>query len=235
MMDRSETVAMTAAHIAVSIVAGCRLMNVDPADAFTSGRGCRKARVIAAAGCMARLGWSRLPTARVFHLDPVKLAPSSLSQLKVTTEDLLVVAEALQDHGLTGGDGAEGRFQSPWDPASAPRAGRKPKAESVDAVRPVPRPEAARAAEAPLRFQAPKPGPRKPSAPRRIAVAPEPPRQALRARSAVEVRPITADRLTYIRRFLDSGAWRIEEVADLFDTHPDAIADAIAGPMGVAA
>jgi len=43
---------------------------------------------------------------------------------------------------------------------------------------------------------------------------------------------MTAARLRFARWFVQAG-WAIEEVADLFDAHPDALADAL--EFGVAA
>ena len=116
--DRAtETVRISAAHVAVAIVAACRLSGVDPATVFA--RGCaqsRRARVIAAAGLAARLGGSKRAIAPLLKVCGPELAPSMLARAGVTTDELLVIAEALQAAGLTGEDRGRDRFVEPWVP-----------------------------------------------------------------------------------------------------------------------
>ena len=236
----SESTSITAKHIAVALVAACKETGVAPTEAFTSLRGARKARIIAAAGCCARLGWPKVASARVFQIDAVRIAPSSLALASIGAEQLLAVAEALSAHGLTAGDAGANKSRSPWkaepvpdpEPPKPTKPSKPRKAAVLSVVKPV------KAASAPTPTPAPAPVARQPgraSAPRRLKAVVEPLSPSLRGRSAIELKPLTGQRLAYVRRFMESGAWRIEEVADLWDTHPGAIADALAGPMGVAA
>jgi hypothetical protein len=109
---------MTAAHIAVAIVAACGVTGTKPERAFDNGDGQGRTRVMAAAGLMARLGWSKVDAARLFRVHPNRLTPSGLQLARVWTEHLLVIAEALAAHGLCEPGNARARFLRPYGPGA---------------------------------------------------------------------------------------------------------------------
>lgn len=119
-MRNEETISprMTAAHIAVAIVAACGVTGTKPERAFDNGDGQGRTRVMAAAGLMARLGWSKAEAARLFRVHPNRLTPSGLQLARVWTEHLLVIAEALAAHGLCEPDNARARFLRPYGPGA---------------------------------------------------------------------------------------------------------------------
>lgn len=110
---------MTAAHIAVAIVAACGVTGTKPERAFDNGDGQGRTRVMAAAGCMARLGWSKAEAARLFRVHPNRLTPSGQGLARIETDHLLVIAEALAAHGLCEPDHARARFLRPYGPGAA--------------------------------------------------------------------------------------------------------------------
>jgi hypothetical protein len=110
---------MTAAHIAVAIVAACGVTGTKPERAFDNGDGQGRTRVMAAAGLMARLGCSKVDAARLFRVHPNRLTPSGLQLARVWTEHLLVIAEALAAHGLCEPDNARARFLRPYGPGGS--------------------------------------------------------------------------------------------------------------------
>jgi hypothetical protein len=110
---------ITAASVAVAVVAACREVGVDPTGVFEPhGAGCGRARILAAAGCVARLGWRPKDAARVFRITATNLAPSALIARKVTAEMVAAVCEAL----LPGGDASPARFRPDPDPDPSARA-----------------------------------------------------------------------------------------------------------------
>jgi len=109
---------MTAAHIAVAIVAACGVTGTKPERAFDNGDGQGRTRVMAAAGCMARLGWSKADAARLFRVHPNRLTPSGQGLARIETTHLLTVAEALAAHGLCQADKARARFLRPYGPGA---------------------------------------------------------------------------------------------------------------------
>lgn len=123
-MSEVSGVAMTQDRVAVAIVAACAVTDVPPQQVFEPRNG--RARVLAAAACVSRLGWDRKATARVFRVHVNRLTPSGLTLARVTVEDLLTVAEALQAAGMTAGD----------DPKPATKAA---KARAANPVRPAAR------------------------------------------------------------------------------------------------
>jgi hypothetical protein len=114
---------MTAAHIAVAIVAACGVTGTKPERAFDNGDGQGRTRVMAAAGLMARLGWPKAETARLFRVHPNRLTPSGLGVARVGTNHLLIVAEALAAHGLCQPDNARARFLRPYGPGVTAEGG----------------------------------------------------------------------------------------------------------------
>jgi len=109
---------MTAAHIAVAIVAACGVTGTRPERAFDNGDGQGRTRVMAAAGLMARLGCSKVDAARLFRVHPNRLTPSGLQLARVWTEHLLIIAEALAAHGLCEPGNARARFLRPYGPGA---------------------------------------------------------------------------------------------------------------------
>jgi len=114
---------MTAAHIAVAIVAACGVTGTKPERAFENRDGQGRTRVMAAAGLMARLGWPKAETARLFRVHPNRLTPSGLGLARVDTNHLLIVAEALAAHGLCQPDRARARFLRPYGPGVTAEGG----------------------------------------------------------------------------------------------------------------
>ena len=211
--------ALKAAQMAVALVAACRAMGVAPDQAFEAKRGHRRARILAAAGCVARLGWRTSVAARRFQLEPKRLAPSTLKAAGLGVEDLLDIAEALAAAGLTAGDG----------PTNPPPGPPKAKAER-------PRAETgARAAGAPAASQTPQvkvaEGPAAARAgpvwakPRAVAANPV---CAVPVAGGIErLKPVTARIARWARAQLALGA-DLMFVAWCFGVHPDAVVDAIA-------
>ena len=117
------TVPITAAHVAVALVAACGVTETPPEDAFELGN--QRPRVMAAATCIARLGWDRKASARVFRVHPNRLTPSGLRLARVETEDLLTVAEALAAQGLVAPAG---------EPAAPPHIGPPGPARRIGSV-----------------------------------------------------------------------------------------------------
>lgn len=88
MKSETHSPTITAAHIATALVAAFRDAGLDPAHAFSDRRGYAKARIVAAAGCVARLGWSKLAAAKAFKIDAIRLAPSNLVWAKIGADQL---------------------------------------------------------------------------------------------------------------------------------------------------
>ncbi|WP_426036467.1 hypothetical protein [Brevundimonas sp. DC300-4] len=120
---------ISAASIAVAIVAACGEVGVKPETVFERQSGCGRARILAAAGCVARLGWKPKDAARVFRVTSTNLAPSSLSARKVTAEQIAVVAAAL----VPGGECTPARFRQATtpDPVAAPASPSPPDPKPV--------------------------------------------------------------------------------------------------------
>lgn len=235
MSGAGQAVQLTAAHVAVAIVAAAGQVGIDAAQVFAPGRGHKKARMMAAAGCCARLGCSKAAAARLFRLEAQRLAPTMLAKAGITLDHMLTVAEALQGAGLTAGHQASPpRPLSPAAEASAPAR----KSERAAAARKPDREDRSTDEEAAggrRRRQPPKAA----SAARNAKAAAQPQRSAAPAAPARpmahgvrRLRPMTAKKLRFARWFVAAG-WDVEEVADLFDVHDDAMADAL--EFGVAA
>jgi hypothetical protein len=94
---------ITAAHVAVALVAACKITGIGPEDVFKNGEGGGRTRVMAAAACVARLGVAKPVAGRLFQVHTNRLTPSGLAIAKVTTDHLLSISEALSAHGLLPG------------------------------------------------------------------------------------------------------------------------------------
>lgn len=208
---------MTPAHIAVAIVAACGVTGTKPDKVFEEGN--QRPRVMAAAGCIARLGWDRKATANVFRVHPNRLTPSGLGIAKVDTEHLLVIAEALQAQGLVGAS-AETPPVSPAPAAAAATPQRKavpaPKAETRA---PNPKPPAASKPEAATPVRAARANPVRPT---------PPPARVQR------VNPVKASVVRWARQQLALGA-AMDFHAWCFEVDVDDLAAAVRPEQAVAA
>lgn len=206
---------MTPAHIAVAIVAACGVTGTKPDKVFEEGN--QRPRVMAAAGCIARLGWDRKATANVFRVHPNRLTPSGLGLAKVETEHLLVIAEALQAQGLAGGS----EETPPVSPAPAAAA-------ATPQRKAVPAPEAAARAPDPK-----PPAPAKPQTPVRALrtnpVRPTPPPARVQ-----RLNPVKASVVRWARQQLALGA-AMDFLAWCFDVDVDDLAAAVRPEQAVAA
>ena len=220
---------VTAAHIAVAIVAACRITGVRADRAFEDVRGNTRTRLIAAGGCIARLGWRPADAARLFHVDAKRLSPSMLANANVSTDDMLAVAEALEAHGLTDGApkvaDASSQSQVSQDVAAeaAPpaRKAKAPAAAGRKGKRPADPPPATSSVVREIRNVRPPPPPAanpvRRAAPR---AAPPTPRQIR------PLEPMNTRKKRFGQWFVDAG-WSIDETAELFNVHPDALRDAL--------
>lgn len=207
---------MTPAHIAVAIVAACGVTGTAPDRVFEEGNG--RARVMAAAGCIARLGWDKLTTARAFRVHPNRLTPSGLTLARVYTEQLLVIAEALRAQGLVGGS-AETPPVSPAPAAAAAtsqcKAVAAPKAETRA---PDPKP----------------PAPPPPKAPPVRALRANPVRPSPSPARVQRVNPVKPSVVRWARQQLALGA-AMTFLAWCFDVDVDDLAAAVRPEQAVAA
>ena len=230
MGDVSRAVTITAAHIAVAVVAACGLTGADAATVYEDRRGHVKTRLMAAAGLMARLDLSPRDAARLLHVDRKRLSPSMLKPAGVTTEALLTVAEALEAHGLAGGSPpraqrgkpAEAPPAAPQPRARASSKGRKAATSAPVAKRadPPPAPAKPRAVERRPRPVTPE-RPARPPAPTNPVRPVERPSAAART---VRLKPVTDRVARWCQAYVAQGV-SVEDLADLFDVHPDALRD----------
>lgn len=215
--------AITGERVATALVAACKVTGVAPTEVFGDGHGGGRTRVMAAAACVARLGWSRGAAARVFRIHRTRLTPSGLEIARVTTEHLLTVAEALREAGLCG-DGTGGPPVSP-PPAVAAETPRR-KTGAGAAISGKTRTAATVATD---RLPASQASPRRRPAP--------PARASSRPTAAVtRIKAVTPRIVRWTRQQLALGA-DLDFVADCFDVDPSALAAAVAGvePQGMAA
>lgn len=90
----------TAGHVALAVVAACRMTGTDPQGVFGPARGNKRVRLIAAAGLMTALKLKPRDVAGVFQVDATRLAPSMLRSADIGTDGLLTIAEALRTGGV---------------------------------------------------------------------------------------------------------------------------------------
>ena len=213
---------MTPAHIAVAIVAACGVTGTKPDKVFQEGNG--RARVMAAAGCIARLGWDKLATARAFRVHPNRLTPSGLTLARVFTEQLLVIAEALAANGLTG--------STPQAPAVSPARVSQDSAAAAEA----PQRKAVPAAKAETRALDPKPpAPPAPKAEASVRTLRANPVRAASPPARVErLKPVKASVVRWARQQLAHGA-AMDFLAWCFDVDVDDLAAAVRPEQAVAA
>ena len=238
-MKAKPGVPITAAHIAVAVVAACGITGADAATVFEDRRGHVKTRLIAAAGLMARLDVPPRDAARLLQVERKRLSPSMLEPAGVTTDALLTVAEALESHGLTPTP-AKRSAQKAEAPTPAPQPQAQGSSKRRKAATPAPAAKRADPPPAPPPPAKP-PEPPKPKAVERrpIPVTPERRPRPAPARAtnpvrpaaprpasggAVRLKPINDRIVGWCRPFVARGM-PVEDLADLFDVHPDALRD----------
>ena len=213
---------MTPAHIAVAIVAACGVTGTRPDRVFEEGNG--RARVMAAAGCIARLGWDKLATARAFRVHPNRLTPSGLTLARVFTEQLLVIAEALAANGLTA-SGSETPAVSPARVSQdAAAAAETPQCKAVPAAK-----DEARALD-PKPDAAPPPQ----ASPSVHTLRANPVRAASPPAHIQRLKPVKASVVRWARQQLALGA-ALDFLAECFDVDVDDLAAAVRPEQAVAA
>lgn len=129
---------INAAHVAVALVAACKITGIGPEDVFKNGEGGGRTRVMAAAACVARLGVAKPVAGRLFRVHPNRLSPSGLVIAKVTTDHLLSITEALSAHGLLPASPAPTENQAPAAAAVSPQRKADPVAKSPRPIRSAP-------------------------------------------------------------------------------------------------
>lgn len=212
---------MTPAHIAVAIVAACGVTGTKPEAVFDEGN--QRPRVMAAAGCIARLRWDRKATAKAFRVHPNRLTPSGLGLAKVDTDHLLIIAEALESHGLTGAP-PETPPLSPAPAAEAAKPQRKPEAK---APRPAAKPAASPSETPPPGTQTAEVRPLRTNRVRPVSTPP--------ARQTVErLKPITDRIVRWAGQQLALGA-DLGFLAWCFGVAADDLAEALSPERAVAA
>lgn len=123
---------VSAAVVAVAIVAACRRTGGDAAHVFDAARGNKRTRAMAAAACVRGLGLTARDAGRLFRIEPVRLAPTKLTQHRIGEDDLEAVISALAEHGLE---------RPAAEPAPSPGPAPVPKTANPvrGSVRPAPR------------------------------------------------------------------------------------------------
>lgn len=193
--------------IARAVGASCVVRKLEPELAWRSAG--RTVRILAGAALKARLGCQAKALAPLLRVEAPELSPSMLTRREITTDDLLSVIEGM----------ATAR---PVIPCVAP-----PKAEVVKAPAPAAPVHAVPTSPAPPPVRprpTPRPAPR-PTPPGPVRV--ERPRTG-RVGSVIRLKPVTANIVRWARPALSSPLWTVDEVAELFGVHPDALLDAVA-------
>lgn len=220
---------LTAAHIATALVAACAHYGLHPTEAFDAGhrKGTRNgvgpygARVLAAAGLRARMGFPTSALAKVMKIAGSDIGPASLLKRGVVVDDLLAVAQALESSGLASGKVAvtDGRFRKAAETMAVPAA---PASDGVPVAK----------------VEAPKSEPRRagPGWARqgREASLKAAPKAAASPARVQQAKAITADIVRWTRQQLALGA-DLDFVADCFGVDVDALADAVRPESAVAA
>lgn len=225
-----------AGQLAMALVASAKIFGIAPDAVFVGNQTARRTRILAGAALKASTGCAANHLATTLRLQGPELAPSMVAKAGVTTDMMLEVVEAL--HGGLPKQKADARPLAPATEAKrAPcKAAPKPKAAAVKSVpiKPVAKAETPVAAvvqtvaAAPMRYAVPQ---RKRGRPEPKPVQPAAP-SPTRPSAVQRLKPMTAAKLRFGRWFVAAG-WEIEDVAELFDVHEDALADAL--EFGVAA
>lgn len=225
-----------AGQLAMALVASAKIFGIAPDAVFVGNQTARRTRILAGAALKASFGCAANHLATTLRLKGPELAPSMVTKAGVTTDMMLEVVEAL--HGGLPKPKADVRPLAPATEAKRAPCKAAPKPKAV-AVKPVPIKPVAQAetpvaavvqavAVAPMRYAVPQRKRGRPEPKPAEAAAPSPTRP-----SAVQrLKPMNAAKLRFGRWFVAAG-WEIEDVAELFHVHEDALADAL--EFGVAA
>jgi hypothetical protein len=214
---------ITAAHVALAVVAACRMTGADPQAVFGPAHGNKRARLIAAAGLMTALKLKPRDVAGVFKVDRSRLAPSMLRNADIETDHLLTVAEALRTGGVL--DGARPQPKA----ADADASARKPSPVQTRPDRPVaPPPPPTPSPAAPV--QPPEAHRPRPAATNPVRARPTPARSG-----AVETLKAVSDNMVRWSRIYLSRGVPIGDLADLFDVDVEALADRLKPELARAA
>lgn len=211
---------ITAAHVALAVVAACRMTGADPQAVFGPAHGNKRARLIAAAGLMTALKLKPRDVAGVFKVDRSRLAPSMLRNADIEADHLLTVAEALRTGGVL--DGARPQPKA----ADADASARKPSPVQTRPDRPIAPP----APPPPPPAQPPEPDRRRPAATNPVRSRPTPARSG-----AVETLKAVSDNMVRWSRIYLSRGVPLGDLADLFDVDVEALADRLKPELARAA
>lgn len=214
---------ITAAHVALAVVAACRMTGADPQAVFGPAHGNKRARLIAAAGLMTALKLKPRDVAGVFKVDRSRLAPSMLRNADIEADHLLTVAEALRTGGVL--DGARPQPKA----ADADASARKPSPVQTRPDRPVaPPPPPTPPPAAPVQ-------PPEAHRPRPAATNPVRARQTPARSGAVETLKAVSDNMVRWSRIYLSRGVPIGDLADLFDVDVEALANRLKPELARAA
>lgn len=203
---------ISAAHVALAVVAACRMTGTDPQRVFGPARGNKRVRLIAAAGLMTALRLKPRDVASVFQVDATRLAPSMLRSADIGTDGLLTIAEALRTGGLLD----DGRPQQ--EAADADALARKPSPVQTRPDRPADPPPA------------PKPAVLVPPRHRNIERPPSVETNPVRAEtakrtSAVEtLKAVNANIVRWSRIYIARGV-SVADLADLFGVDVESLTE----------
>ncbi len=203
---------ITAAHVALAVVAACRMTGADPQAVFGPAHGNKRARLIAAAGLMTALKLKPRDVAGVFKVDRSRLAPSMLRNADIEADHLLTVAEALRNGGVL--DAARPQPKA----ADADASARKPSPVQTRPDRPVAPPPP------PTPTPPPPAQPPEPDRPRPAATNPVRSRPTPARSGAVETLKAVSDNMVRWSRIYLSRGVPIGDLADLFDVDVEALA-----------
>lgn len=220
---------ITAAHVALAVVAACRMTGADPQGVFGPAHGNKRARLIAAAGLMTALKLKPRDVAGVFKVDRSRLAPSMLRNADIEADHLLTIAEALRTGGVLGAASSEGSGPQP-QAADADASARKPSPVQTRPDRPAGQPPSASPPSPP-----PPARPRDLDPPRPVATNPVRPRPTPARSLTVETLKAVSDNMVRWSRIYLSRGVPIGDLADLFDVDVEALSDRLRPELARAA
>jgi len=215
---------ITAAHVALAVVAACRMTGADPQGVFGPAHGNKRARLIAAAGLMTALKLKPRDVAGVFKVDRSRLAPSMLRNADIEADHLLTIAEALRTGGVLGAASSEGSGPQP-QAADADASARKPSPVQTRPDRPAGPPPSPAPAARPRDLDPPGP----------VATNPVRPRPTPARSLAVETLKAVSDNMVRWSRIYLSRGVPIGDLAELFDVDVEALADRLKPELARAA
>lgn len=197
---------LTAGHVAVAVVAACRMTGCDPSRVFEPQRGNKRVRLIAAAGLMAAMRLKPRDVCGVFQIDPTRLAPSMLRNADITTDDLLTIAESLRGVGMMA------RSRAPSTPQAPAASADTPAHKSTTMQARPDRPQGP-VTDSPRRGRS-----RSQATTNPVRAPSRPPGRG----GVAAVKPISDAVVGWARAYVARGV-SVEELADLFDVDPDAL------------